>query len=149
MTRTLRHPNIAPAHPGELVAEIIEDQKGNKSAIAEHLGVTRAALYNVLDEKSAVTAEMAVGLERAIGISADLLVSMQAAYDLWRARQSSRLVPPQKFASAIAGTAVRRAITGSKGSEHKKQALAASALNAQTAGRKTSKGAKMSRPKKR
>lgn len=88
MTRTLRHPDLAPAHPGALVAEIMEDQKGNKTHLAEALGVTRAALYNVLDEKSAISAAMAVRIEGALGISADLLVNMQAAHDLWRARQT-------------------------------------------------------------
>lgn len=65
----------------------MEDQKGNKTQLAEALGVTRAALYNVLDEKSAISAAMAVRIERALGISADMLVNMQAAFDLWRARQ--------------------------------------------------------------
>lgn len=96
MTRTLRHPDLAPAHPGTLVAEIMEDQKGNKTQLAEALGVTRGALYNVLEEKSAVSAAMAVRIERALGISADMLVGMQAAYDLWRARQEKPVAAKAK-----------------------------------------------------
>ena len=58
-----------------------------KAGMARRLGVTRAALYNVIDQRSAVSAYMAVRFEAATGTSADLLVRMQAGHDLWRARQ--------------------------------------------------------------
>jgi antitoxin HigA-1 len=87
MTTTRRHPSIEPAHPGALVAEVIEASGIGKAEMARRLGVTRAALYNVIQERSAVSAEMAVRLESATGTSADLLVKMQAGHDLWRARQ--------------------------------------------------------------
>lgn len=54
--------------------------------MARRLGVTRAALYNVLGERSAMSADMAVRFEAVTGTSADLLVRMQAGHDLWRAR---------------------------------------------------------------
>jgi antitoxin HigA-1 len=87
MTNTQRHPSIEPAHPGALVAEVIEASGIGKAEMARRLGVTRAALYNVIEERSAVSAEMAVRFESATGTSADLLVKMQAGHDLWRARQ--------------------------------------------------------------
>ncbi len=85
-TTTLRHASLAPAHPGELLAEVIETQRVSKAEMARRLGITRAALYNVLDGRSALSADMAVRFEAATGTSADLLVRMQAGYDLWRAR---------------------------------------------------------------
>lgn len=88
MTKTLRHPAISPAHPGSLVAEVIAHLGVGKAEMARRLGVTRRALYNVIDEKSAVSAEMAVRFERETGTSADLLVRMQASFDLWRARRA-------------------------------------------------------------
>jgi addiction module HigA family antidote len=88
MTSTLRHASIAPAHPGALIAEVIEAMAISKAEMARRLGVTRAALYNVLEERSALSAEMAVRFEAATGTSAGLLVRMQAGYDLWRARQT-------------------------------------------------------------
>lgn len=87
---TLRSPDLAPAHPGALVAEIVENQEKSRTAIAEAIGVTRLALYNVMETRSSISARMAVGIERALGVSADLLVNMQAAYDLWQARQAER-----------------------------------------------------------
>ena len=88
MPKTLRHHDVAPAHPGALVAEVIEHLGIGKAEMARRLGITRTALYNVIDEKSAVSAEMAVRLERETGTSADLLVRMQASFDLWRARKA-------------------------------------------------------------
>ena len=88
MTGTLRHQSLAPAHPGAVIAEVLEASGLSKSEAARQLGVTRTALYNVIDERSAVSAEMAVRFEAVTGTSADLLVRMQAGYDLWRARQT-------------------------------------------------------------
>lgn len=86
--QTIRHPSVPPAHPGALVAEALEDMKLSKVDAARQLGVTRAALYHVLDETSAISAAMAVRIERVMNISADLLVRMQANHDLWHARQA-------------------------------------------------------------
>lgn len=86
--KTLRHASIEPSHPGALIGEVIEAMRISKAEMSRRLGVTRAALYNVLAEKSAVSAEMAVRFEAVTGTSADLLVRMQAAHDLWRARES-------------------------------------------------------------
>ena len=88
MTTTLRHPDLAPAHPGALIAEVLEDLELTKAEMARQLGVTRAALYNVLQERSAVSANMAVRFEAVTGTSADLLVRMQATHDVWLARRA-------------------------------------------------------------
>jgi addiction module HigA family antidote len=85
-TTTLRHPSLPPAHPGEVLAEVIETLAITKAEMARRLGITRAALYNVLEGRSALSADMAVRFETTTGTSADLLVRMQAGYDLWRAR---------------------------------------------------------------
>jgi addiction module HigA family antidote len=70
-----------PAHPGML----IRDQMGGRSIaeLAKHLGVTRAALSRVINGKAAVSAEMALRLEGAFGIKADLWLRLQIQRDLW------------------------------------------------------------------
>jgi addiction module HigA family antidote len=88
MTTTLRHPSIEPAHPGGIVAEVIEHMGISKSEMARRLGVTRPALYNILAGRSALSADMAVRFEAVTGTAAGLLVRMQAEHDLWRARFS-------------------------------------------------------------
>ena len=49
--------------------------------------ITRQQLYDVMQGRSAVTPEMAVRFEKALGGSADLWLRMQAAYDLAQARK--------------------------------------------------------------
>jgi antitoxin HigA-1 len=88
-----------PPHPGELVRENIDGLGLTVAAAAEGLGVTRQQLYNVIAGRSAVTADMAVRLEKAFGGSADLWLRMQINFDLARVRAGGaasevrRLVP--------------------------------------------------------
>ena len=89
---TFRHSALAPSHPGELIQELMETMGIGKAEMARRLGVTRAALYNVLDGKSALTADMAVRFEAVTKASADLLVNMQAAFDLAKARSKFKSV---------------------------------------------------------
>ena len=84
-----------PAHPGMLIADILEN--GNLSvgrsvtALAKHLGVTRATLSRVINGRSAVSAEMALRLEDALGVDADLWLRMQVQRDLWVASKKKRV----------------------------------------------------------
>jgi addiction module HigA family antidote len=83
-----------PAHPGMLIADILEN--GNLSvgrsitALAKHLGVTRAALSRVINGRAAVSAEMALRLQDALGVDADLWLRMQVKRDLWVASRKKR-----------------------------------------------------------
>lgn len=87
MQKTLRHPDVEPAHPGTLLRADIDDLKVSKVAVAEALGVSRRGLYDVLDGKIGVSPEMAVRLEAVFGSSAEFWLSMQAARDIWSARK--------------------------------------------------------------
>jgi addiction module HigA family antidote len=87
---TRRHISIEPSHPGALVAEVIEAMGISKSEMARRLQISRAALYNVLEERSALSAALALRLEAVTGTSAGLLVRMQADHDLWQARAAMK-----------------------------------------------------------
>ena len=90
-------PMFDPPHPGLLIADILEN--GNLSigssvtALAKHLGVTRAALSRVINGKAAVSAEMALRLQDALGVKADLWLRLQAQRDLWVASRKRRKKP--------------------------------------------------------
>jgi addiction module HigA family antidote len=75
-----------PAHPGEVLREYLPESLGVTEA-ARRLGVTRQALSALLNGRAGVSAEMALRLEAALGTSAEMWIEMQAAHDLWRARQ--------------------------------------------------------------
>jgi addiction module HigA family antidote len=78
-----------PAHPGEVLREYLP-KKLPIGEVADRLGVSRQALSALLNGRAGVSAEMALRLEAALGTSAEMWVQMQAAYDLWQARQQVR-----------------------------------------------------------
>ena len=84
--KTFRHPELEPAHPGALLAEEAGARAVSKVALAKALGVARRTLYDLLEQRSGVSAEMAVRLEAVLGPSAEFWLKMQAAHDLWAAR---------------------------------------------------------------
>jgi len=82
-----------PPHPGETLREDVLPALGlTVTEAAKQLGVTRAALSRVLNERAAISPGMALRLEGWLGIDhggrADLWLGQQAAYDLWQARQA-------------------------------------------------------------
>jgi antitoxin HigA-1 len=86
--RAKRHPGIKPLHPGELLREDIIPALGKpKAEIARLLCISRQALYDILNEKGPVTAEMAVKIGKLCGNGPALWVNLQRAYDLWHAQR--------------------------------------------------------------
>jgi addiction module HigA family antidote len=84
------HPNFPMPHPGGILAEAIDAIDDSKSRLAERLGITRKMLYDILNEKSAITAAMAVKLETVIGSSAEFWLGLQSRHDLWKARRLAK-----------------------------------------------------------
>lgn len=78
-----------PAHPGEILKELIIDALGlTITDAANHLDISRKTLSKVLNARGAITPEMAVRLELVFGKpSADHWLRLQNAYDLWQMRQ--------------------------------------------------------------
>ena len=77
-----------PAHPGGFVkSEIIEPLGLSVTGAARVLGVTRAALSAVLNERANLSPEMALRIEKAFGVSMDTLMRMQNSYDIARTRK--------------------------------------------------------------
>jgi antitoxin HigA-1 len=78
----------SPPHVGGFIkTEIIEPAELSVTAGAAALGVTRAALSALLNERAALSPEMALRLEKAFGISMDTLMRMQNSYDISVARK--------------------------------------------------------------
>lgn len=80
-----------PPHPGELVKEGLEELGLSVAKAAEGLGVTRQQLHRVIRGTSAISPEMALRLEKALGSTADTWLRMQGAFDIAQIR--SRGVP--------------------------------------------------------
>ena len=81
-----------PPHPGETLREDVLPALGlTITDAAAQLGVTRAALSRVLNERAAISPEMALRIEQWLGVKnggrADVWLAEQASYDLWQARK--------------------------------------------------------------
>jgi addiction module HigA family antidote len=75
---TYRHAHEGPPHIGGFIRrEIVEPLGLSVTDAAEALGVTRQALNNLLNEKSALSAEMALRIEKAFGPKMDHLLRMR------------------------------------------------------------------------
>jgi len=86
-----------PPHPGRLLKDDFEELGLTIAQAAEALGVTRQQLYNVINGKSAITAEMAVRLEKCVGGSADFWLRLQSSYDLAQIRQQKKKIKVKRL----------------------------------------------------
>ena len=80
---------MTPSHPGAFIRhEVIKELGLSVAAAARILGVRRTTLSNLLNGNAALSPEMALRIEKAFGVSMDLLLRMQAWHDasLMRAR---------------------------------------------------------------
>ncbi|MDP4026631.1 HigA family addiction module antitoxin [Methylobacterium sp. NEAU 140] len=76
-----------PSHIGGFIkAEIIAPLGLSVTAAAEALGVTRETVSALLNEKARLSPEMGIRIEKAFGVSMDLLMRMQNNYDIAQAR---------------------------------------------------------------
>ena len=90
-----------PPHPGEIIREQIIEALGlTVTRAAEILAVRRATLSDVTNGKAYVSAEMALRLEKAFGVSMDLLLKMQAGYDAAQARMHGDQIKVKRFKPA-------------------------------------------------
>ena len=71
-----------PAHPGSFIKHEVIDPHGlSVTEAAKVLGVTRPALSALLNERAALSPEMAIRLEKAFGVTQDTLMRMQGSFD--------------------------------------------------------------------
>lgn len=89
---TLRSSNRRPSHPGELLREDVFPALGiSQEELAQRLGVTRVTVNELLNEKRALSPELALRLSKLLDTSPDSWLAMQTAVDIWEARQSADL----------------------------------------------------------
>ena len=82
--KSLRSSNRRPTHPGAILREDVLPELGiSQGVFANHLGVSRLTVSELLHEKRGVSAEMAVRLAKVIGGSAESWLHMQEVLDLW------------------------------------------------------------------
>lgn len=74
---------LRPVHPGEILREDVLPALGRpKTEIARLLGVSRTTLYEILRERSPITAPMALRIGKLCGNGPRLWLALQQAHDV-------------------------------------------------------------------
>jgi addiction module HigA family antidote len=85
---SLRHPKRAPTHPGAILREdVLPALNMSQTELADRLGVSRLSVSELLHEKRALSAEMALRLSKLLDTSPESWLAMQAAVDIWELNQ--------------------------------------------------------------
>lgn len=78
-----------PIHPGEVLADELEEIGLTAKKLADVLKVPPNRLYQILAGKRNMTADTSLRLARYFGMSADFWMNLQSAYELDLARRQS------------------------------------------------------------
>lgn len=73
-------------HPGAIIDMELEERGLKKKFFAEQLQISPSQLSDLLHEKRHISANLAIKLERLLGIDAEYWMRVQSAYDIAMAR---------------------------------------------------------------
>ena len=86
----MRRMERKPTHPGKIIKEdYLKQVSITISGLASNIGISRKTLSKIINERGAVTPDMALRLSRAFETTPDLWLSLQKNYDLWKAEHAS------------------------------------------------------------
>jgi len=89
--RSLRDPRRKPTHPGEVLREdVLLALEMTQANFAKRLGVSRLSVSELLLEKRALTADMAIRIARLTKTTPESWLRMQEALDLWELERDSK-----------------------------------------------------------
>ncbi len=73
---------IAPIHPGEHLAEFLEEYSLSQYRLAKSISVPPRRINEIVHKKRAITADTALRLGRFFGMEAQFWMNLQARYDM-------------------------------------------------------------------
>lgn len=92
---------MRPPHPGAFIrTEILDELELSVARAADILGVRRATLSDLVNERAALSPEMALRIEKAFGVSMDTLLRMQAWHDGHVMRQRTDEIKVRRYQPA-------------------------------------------------
>jgi addiction module HigA family antidote len=80
MNKKLR-PFIA-THPGELIKDELKERNLTQKELSEMTGIKPSVLSETIHGKRSVSLNVAIALEKALGIPAEIWMNLQTQYDL-------------------------------------------------------------------
>ena len=69
-------------HPGELIKDELKERNLTQKELSEMTGIKPSVLSETINGKRSVSLNVAVALEKALGISAEVWMNLQTQYDL-------------------------------------------------------------------
>jgi len=91
-----------PPHPGRSVLHDCLEPLGLSVAEgAKALGVTRQTLNNLVRGSAAISAEMAIRLDKAFGGGAETWLRLQASYDLAQMEKKARTIKVKRVTETL------------------------------------------------
>jgi antitoxin HigA-1 len=90
---------VRPSHPGKILRNMLEElaKEGNgltgsltQKELAKQLGVSRRLVNDLINERRAITADMAIRLSRVFETTPDIWMNLQKAVDLWDATEANK-----------------------------------------------------------
>jgi len=79
---------LPPSHPGAILREMfINEYKLTITDVAEGLGMARANLSAIVNERAGISPELSVKLSEAFGNTSQFWMNLQKNYELWHAER--------------------------------------------------------------
>lgn len=101
MTRSILR---EPTSPGEILREEFLGPMGlTQKALADHIGCDVKVINRIVNERSSLTAEMALKLAAALNTSPDFWLNAQKAVDLYQASRKMKKLPKPLSAKKLQG----------------------------------------------
>jgi len=90
-----------PTHPGGILKRLyLQPLKLSTIDLADAIGVSRKTISKLINQRGAVTVEMALRLSIAFNTTPQLWLNLQQTYDLWHAQRTAKgLKNVRKFAA--------------------------------------------------
>ncbi len=89
---------MMPSHPGAIIREEILSPLGlNVTKAAKALRVRRATLSDLVNENATLSPEMALRIEKAFGVSMDMMLRIQMDWDIAATRRRAQDIPVRRY----------------------------------------------------
>jgi antitoxin HigA-1 len=89
--KSMRDPKRKPTRPGEVLREdVLPALEMTQTELAKRLGVSRLSVSELLLEKRALSADMAVRVGKLTNTTPESWLRMQEAVDLWELEQDPK-----------------------------------------------------------
>lgn len=77
-------------HPGEMIRDELKERRMTQKQLAEQTGIKPSVLSETINGKRSVSLSVAVALEKAFGIPAEIWMNLQTQHDLDTANIAQR-----------------------------------------------------------